>query len=101
MRHFLLCLLPFLIFFQNSFSQTKKPTPKPVYKQAAKPVFNVKDDPSPVKFIQLKKDTPVYTPQTFYIQKVINNAGSEDSIGFILQPQSRKQKRLPSSNVKV
>ncbi len=98
MRHFLFYMLPFLFFFQNSFSQTKNTTQKPVYKPALKPVFNIKDDPSPVKFIQLKKDSPVYTPQTFYIQKVINNTGTEDSIGFILQPQSGKKQRLSFSN---
>jgi hypothetical protein len=80
-----------LFSFQYSFSQVKKPAQKPVYKQAPKPVYNVKDDPSPFKFIQLKKDTPIYTPQSFYIQKVVDNTNSNDSIGFILQPQSGKK----------
>jgi hypothetical protein len=87
-----------LISFQYAFSQAKKPVQKPVYKQAPKPVYNVKDDPSPVKFIRLKKDTPVYTPQSFYIQKVVDNTNSDDSIGFILQPQSGKKQRVSFSD---
>jgi hypothetical protein len=88
----------FLSFSQQVFSQVKKPIQKPVYKEAAKPVFTVKDDPSPVKFVQLKKDTPVYTPQTFYIQQVADKTNSTDSIGFVLQPKSGKKQRLAFSN---
>jgi hypothetical protein len=98
MQHILLYVLMFLFSFQCAFCQVKKPVQKPVYKQAPKPVFNVKDDPSPVKFIQLKKDTPVYTPQSFYIQKVVDNTNSDDSIGFILQPQSGKKQRVSFAN---
>ena len=98
MRHILLYVLMLLISFQYAFSQAKKPVQKPVYKQALKPVYNVKDDPSPVKFIRLKKDTPVYTPQSFYIQKVVDNTNSNDSIGFILQPQSGKKQRVSFSD---
>ena len=98
MRRILLYVLMFLFSFQNVFSQAKKPVQKPVYKQAPKPVYNVKDDPLPVKFIQLKKDTPVYTPQSFYIQKVVDNTNSNDSIGFILQPQSGKKQTVSFSN---
>jgi hypothetical protein len=87
-----------LFSFQCAFSQAKKPVQKPVYKQAPKPVYNVKDDPAPVKFIQLKKDTPVYIPQSFYIQKVVDNTNSEDSIGFILQPHSGKKQRVSFAN---
>lgn len=91
MRHILLYVLMLLFSFQSAFSQVKKTAQKPVYRQAAKPVYNIKDDPSPLKFIQLKKDTPIYTPQSFYIQKVVDNTNSNDSIGFILQPQSGKK----------
>ena len=98
MRHILLYVLMLLISFQYAFSQAKKPVQKPVYKQALKPVYNVKDDPSPVKFIRLKKDTPVYTPQSFYIQKVVDNTNSNYSIGFILQPQSGKKQRVSFSD---
>jgi hypothetical protein len=103
MRHILLYVLMFLFFFQHAFSQVKKTVQKPVIKVAVKPLFNVKDDPSPVKFINLKKDTPVYTPQNFYIRKVVlDNSNSDDSIGFILQPQSAKKQRLlfPNGTVK-
>ena len=98
MRHILLYVLMFLFSFQYAFSQGKKPVQKPVYKQSPKPIYNVKDDPARVKFIQLKKDTPIYTSRSFYIQKVVDNTNSDDSIGFILQPQSGKKQRVSFSN---
>ncbi|MFM6926798.1 MAG: hypothetical protein ACKOU7_14920, partial [Ferruginibacter sp.] len=94
MRHILLYVLMFLFSFQYSLGQVKKPVQKPVNKPIQKPAIIVKDDPAPVKFIQLKKDTPVYIPQSFYIQKVVDNTNSNDSIGFILQPQSWKKQRV-------
>jgi hypothetical protein len=89
----------FCFCFQHAYGQVKKPVQKPVVRQAPKPAFNVKDDPLPVKFIQLKKDTPVYTPQNFYIREVVvDTVNSNDSIGFILQPKSWKKQRLAFPN---
>ncbi len=98
MRSLSLSILAFLLIFQYSFGQVKKTPQKPVYKQAANPAFNVKDDPSPVKFVHLKKESPVYTPQTFYIQQIVDNTNSNDSIGFVLQPKSGKKQLLSFSN---
>ena len=94
MYRMLLSIIFVFLFVQNVFCQNKKPMPKPVIRMMNTPVFNVKDDPSPVKYIQLKKDTPVYVPKNFYIQKVIDNTANADSIGFILQPKSGKKQRI-------
>jgi len=82
-------LLICIIFIMNcAFCQQKKPLPKIISRPAGSPSFNVKDDPSPVKYIQLKQDTPVYRPAYFYIQKVVNKSANADSVGFFLQPKS-------------
>lgn len=94
MYRMLLSIIFVFLFVQNVFCQNKKPMPKPAIRMMNTPVFNVKDDPSPVKYIQLKKDTPVYVPKNFYIQKVIDNTPNADSIGFILQPKSGKKQRI-------
>lgn len=98
MHYKLFNTLLFLFFLLNAFSQQKKIVQKPVYRPTVKPSFNVKDDPSPIKYIQLKKDTPVYIPQNFYIQKIVDNTNSADSIGFILQPKSGKKQRISFTN---
>jgi hypothetical protein len=94
MHRMLLNTMLLLFFLQNAIGQPKKVTSKPAYKAAGMPSFIPRDDPSPVKYIQLKKDTPVYTPQHFYIQKIVDNTNTNDSIGFILQPKSGKRQRL-------
>jgi hypothetical protein len=94
MHRMLLNTLLMLFLLQNALSQPQKKIPKPGYKPAGMPYFIPKDDPSPVKYIQLKIDTPVYMPQHFYIQKIVDNTNTNDSIGFILQPKSGKRQKI-------
>jgi hypothetical protein len=82
----------------RAFCQQRKPVPKIIIRQTGSPVFNVKDDPSPVKYIQLKNDTPVYYPTYFYIQKVVDKSVNADSIGFFLQPKSGLKQRAAFNN---
>lgn len=84
-----------LLLFLPLFSQPQKKVQSlPVKTMGANPLFNVKDDPSPVKYLQFKKDTPVYKPQHFYIAAVVDTTGRADSIGFTLQPKSGKQQKV-------
>ncbi len=98
MYRMLLSTLFVLLFVQNVFCQNRKPMPKPAIRMVSPPPLKLKDDPSPVKYILLKKDTPVFVPKNFYIQKVTDNTISTDSIGFILQPKSGKKQRLSFVN---
>ena len=88
-----------LLLFLPSFSQPQKKVQKaPVKIMGVTPVFNVKDDPAPVRYLQFKKDTPVYKPQHFYIAAVVDTTGRADSIGFILQPKSGKPQKVMFTN---
>jgi hypothetical protein len=55
---------------------------------------SLKDDPTPVKYIDPKPDTTTYTPVHFYVAGVIDATGTNDSIGFTLQPRSGKPQKL-------
>lgn len=97
MHRTLLCAFISCVITQNIFCQIKKAPVKTV-KPPASPFFNIPDDPKPVKYIQFKKDTPVYVPQHFYIQKIEDLTNNKDSIGFLLQPKSGKMQPIAFSN---
>ncbi len=87
----ILLTAPFLLT-----AQKKKPgtTPKKdAYKEYQKQ-FSFTDDPAPVKYIKPYLDTSKYIPKHFYIAEINDSTGSNDSVGFTLQPKSGKKQRL-------
>jgi hypothetical protein len=98
MPRILLIVLFISFFIPGVFCQQKKPIQKPMVRQVSGPSFNVKDDPAPIKYIQLKKDTPIFVPQNYYIRAIEDQSHSNDSIGYILQPKSGNRQRVSFSN---
>jgi hypothetical protein len=82
-----------VLFAQPSKTKSKTKLPDIPFSFLAKDL-KLKDDPSPVKKLEFKSDSLIFTPKNFYIEAVEDNTGQIDSVGFILQPKSGKQQKL-------
>jgi hypothetical protein len=60
--------------------------------------LKLKDDPAPVKKIQLKTDSVQFKPANYFILSVEDSTHSNDSIGFVLQPKSGNKQKLMFEN---